>query len=66
MDWLTEWKIPVGDWAEAAFGWLQDNASWFFDGLSLLLERLIDGILWLLQTPHPLVIVAIFVAGSFS
>lgn len=65
MDWLSDWKIPVGDWAEAAFGWLQDNASWFFDGLSWLLERLIDGVLWLLQAPHPLIIVAIFVAVTW-
>jgi len=40
---------------------LQDNGEWFFDGLSLLLENLIDGILWVLQSPHPLVTVAAFV-----
>lgn len=61
MDWLTQAKIPVGDWAEAGFDWLQDNGGWFFDGLSRLLEGLIDGVLWLLQAPHPLVIVGLFV-----
>lgn len=66
MDWLTETKIPVGRWAAAAFDWLQDNGGWFFDGLSLALERLIDGVLWLLQTPHPLVIVAIFVGLTWA
>jgi glycine betaine/proline transport system permease protein len=30
------------------------------------LESLIDGILWLLQTPHPLVIVALFVALTWA
>lgn len=61
MEWLTENKIPVDDAAEAAFDWLQGNLSWFFDGLALVMEVLIDAILWVLQTPHPLIIVAVFV-----
>ena len=60
MEWLTENKIPVGKWAEGFFDWLQDNAAWFFDGMALGLEALIDGILWVLQTPHPLIVVALF------
>ncbi|WP_434053459.1 MAG: choline ABC transporter permease subunit [Roseibium sp.] len=59
MDWLTEYKLPIGKWAEAFFDWLTVNAAWIFDGISIFLESLIDGILWLLQTPHPLVIIAI-------
>nr|WP_319385891.1 choline ABC transporter permease subunit [uncultured Roseibium sp.] len=59
MDWLTEYKLPIGKWAKAFFDWLTVNAAWIFDGISIFLESLIDGILWLLQTPHPLVIVAI-------
>jgi glycine betaine/proline transport system permease protein len=62
MDWLTNTKIPVGRVAADIFDWLQINAAWFFDGLSRLLEAMIDGILWALQTPHELVIVALFVA----
>jgi len=61
VEWLTETKIPVGKTAKVIFEWLQDNGEWFFDGLSLLLENLIDGILWVLQSPHPLVTVAAFV-----
>lgn len=62
MDWLTETKIPVGKTAKSVFEWLQENADWFFDGLATGLEAMIDAILWLLQTPHPLIIVAVFVA----
>lgn len=61
MDWLTNRKIPIGDGAEAFFLWLQDNFAWFFDALSALMEGLIDGILWVLQSPHPLVVIAVFV-----
>ena len=62
MDWLTENKIPVDDAAEAVFDWLQVNGGWFFDGLSDAMEVLIDGILWVMQTPHPLIVVAVFAA----
>ncbi|MEL7349284.1 MAG: choline ABC transporter permease subunit [Pseudomonadota bacterium] len=59
MEWLTDNKIPVGDAAEAVFDWLQLNAAPFFDGLALAMEWLIDAILWVLQTPHPLIVVAV-------
>jgi glycine betaine/proline transport system permease protein len=60
MDWLTENKIPVDDIAEAGFNWLQIKGEWFFDGLASVMEQLIDAILFVLQTPHPLIIIAMF------
>jgi glycine betaine/proline transport system permease protein len=62
MDWLTDYKIPVGKTAKAVFDWMNDNLGGFFDAISAGLEWMIDGILWLLQAPHPLVIIALFVA----
>ncbi|WP_300032325.1 choline ABC transporter permease subunit [uncultured Roseobacter sp.] len=62
MEWLTETKIPVGKTAAAFFDWLQTNGEWFFDGLAIVMEWMIDAILWVLQTPHPFVIIAAFVA----
>jgi glycine betaine/proline transport system permease protein len=59
MDWES-FKIPIGDWAEAVVDWLTANGSWFFDGLSTAVTAIIDAILWCLQTPPALVIVAIF------
>ncbi|WP_223475192.1 choline ABC transporter permease subunit [Oricola indica] len=61
MEWLTDHKIPVGKTAKSVFDWLQHHGAWFFDGLAEWMERLIDGILWVLQSPHPLIIVAVFV-----
>jgi choline ABC transporter, permease protein len=58
VDWLTDFKIPIGPWAKDAVDWLTDNGSWFFDWLSGVLASVIDGLLFILQTPHPLVIVA--------
>ncbi|PKQ12063.1 MAG: choline ABC transporter permease subunit [Alphaproteobacteria bacterium HGW-Alphaproteobacteria-1] len=66
MDWLSENKIPVGRWAEDFFLWLQDHGAAFFDGMAAVMEGIIDALLWLLQTPHPLVIIAIFVGLTWA
>ncbi|MBS9718816.1 choline ABC transporter permease subunit [Pseudohalocynthiibacter aestuariivivens] len=62
MDWLTDNKIPVGRAFKDAFEWLRTNAGFFFDGLEAFTDSLIETILYLLNAPHPLMIVAIFVA----
>jgi glycine betaine/proline transport system permease protein len=62
MEWIEAVKIPVGEWAGEGVDWLTANAAWFFDGLADIVNGLISGILWLLQTPHPLIVVAIFAA----
>lgn len=65
MEWLTEKKVPIGDAAKSVVDWLTDNGSVFFDGLSAVLEAIIDALLWILQTPHELVIVTVLVALSW-
>ncbi|MGV8853918.1 MAG: choline ABC transporter permease subunit [Devosia sp.] len=61
MEWLTDNKIPVGKWASAVFSFFKDNFSGFFDSVADAAKALIEALLWLFQTPHPLVIIAIFV-----
>jgi glycine betaine/proline transport system permease protein len=65
MDWLTDNKIPIGDWGEAFFDFLTDYFYWFFDGLSLGIETgldgMIDGVLWL----HPLLVVALIAGMAY-
>jgi glycine betaine/proline transport system permease protein len=62
MDWLTDTKIPVGRTAKAIFDWMNTNLGPLFDLISAGMEAMIDGILWVLQTPHPFVIIAFFIA----
>jgi glycine betaine/proline transport system permease protein len=62
MDWLAIPKIPVGDTAELVFDWLKTNARWFFDGMSAVMDWLIACVLWALQAPPPLAVIAAFVA----
>lgn len=59
MDWLTETKIPIGKWAKWGVDWLTDNAAWLFDAIALVLEAMIDAVLFVLQAPHPLAIVVV-------
>ncbi len=66
MDWLTENKIPIGKWAKSIFDWLNNNFAFFFDALSDAMEALIDGILWVLEAPHPFIIIAVFAALTFA
>lgn len=60
MDWLTETKIPVGKTAKKFVDWLTDNMGWFFDGLAAIMQTMIDGLLAVLNAPHPLIVIAVF------
>jgi glycine betaine/proline transport system permease protein len=62
----TEDKLPVGDNAEVAFDHINDKLGGFFDTLSDGLNALIDGILWVLVTPPPLVTILVFVLIAYA
>ena len=63
---MTIPKIPVGDLAADGFDWLETNLAIVFDTLSVLLEGMIDGILWLLQAPPELLVIAVFVGLTYA
>jgi len=62
LNWLTDYKIPIGPTAKSVVDWLTDNMGGFFDGLAAVMQWLIDGLLYLLQLPQPLVLIVIFAA----
>lgn len=62
MDWLTEMKIPVGDFAEIIFDWLKTNGRSVFDLISNVLDAMIDTVVWGLTAPPVLFVIAVFVA----
>ncbi|GAD54067.1 choline ABC transporter permease subunit [Limimaricola cinnabarinus] len=59
-------KIPVGSLAADGFDWLETNLAIVFDTLSWLLESMIEVILWILQTPPELVVIAVFVGLTWA
>jgi len=66
MEWLTGTKIPIGKSAKAGFEWLRDNAEWFFENFEDVLTWLIEAVLFILNYPNPLIIVALFVALTWA
>ncbi len=66
MDWLTQDKIPVGRTAKQVVDWLTNNFAWFFDGLAILMQGFIDGLMFVLKYPHPLIMVVIFSAIAYA
>ncbi|HVG49560.1 MAG TPA: choline ABC transporter permease subunit [Rubellimicrobium sp.] len=61
MDWLTT-KIPVGRWAADLFDWIQANGRGVVRPVKAAVQAFVDGAEWLLQLPHPLILIALFVA----
>ncbi|MFP1643178.1 choline ABC transporter permease subunit [Pontitalea aquivivens] len=66
MDRLIASKIPVGTAAQAVVNWLKAHAQGPFDALSKAMGGLIEGTLWLLQAPHPLILIAAFMALTWA
>jgi len=61
MDWLTT-KIPVGRWAADVFDWIETNGRAVVRPVKAAVQALISAVEWLLQFPHPLLLIVIFVA----
>lgn len=66
MDWLTETKIPVGLAFKHGFEWLRDNVGFLFDALEISVDWLIEAVLAIMNFPHPLILVAIFVGITWA
>ena len=66
MEWLTENKLPIGRAASDAVDWIGVHLGGVLDAISDALDRVIDALLWVLQTPHPLVVVAALVAIAYA
>ncbi|NBZ88053.1 choline ABC transporter permease subunit [Stagnihabitans tardus] len=62
MDFLSSWVIPVGATAKWVFDGLKANFKPAFKAFGDATENAIEGLTDLLQWPHALVVVALFVA----
>lgn len=63
MQWLTQWltqaRIPIGAWAKTFVDWLTSDFAALFDSIASVLQSVVNALLYVLQTPHPLIIVAV-------
>lgn len=60
MNWLTDYKIPVGPTAKTVVDWLTNNMGGFFDTLASIMQSMIDALLYVLQLPPPLLLISLF------
>jgi glycine betaine/proline transport system permease protein len=66
MDWLTGYKIPIGDGIKMLVDALNTHAAWFFDFISMVVGGVIDGLVDVLQAIPPLLLVLLMVAGTYA
>jgi len=59
---ITEHKIPIGQWSKAIIDWLTDNFEWLFDAVSSVLKAVIDGSADGLLLLPPLILLVIVAA----
>lgn len=62
MTWITDNKVPIGDWAEDLIDSLIEHSGDFFDYIALSLEFLIQGLMSALLSLHPILFI-VLVAG---
>ncbi|OZG72141.1 choline ABC transporter permease subunit [Hahella sp. CCB-MM4] len=64
MDWMSDHKLPVGEWMEAVVDFLTDHGGAFFDWIAVSLETIIQGLIDLLMMLHPLAFILLVAAGA--
>ena len=52
-------KVPLGDWADEAFDWIDENLTFLLDAFSTLVSSVVDGLIDVLTWPPALVMVAV-------
>ena len=65
VEFLTDYRVPIGAAAKTFVDWLTTNFELFFDQLSNLLSGVVAVLLYILQTPHPLIVVAVVTVLSW-
>ena len=60
IDWVETGvpRIPLGEWIETGFAWVQATAGEFFDLVADLFGWLVNGLTDLLQLPTPIAMIA--------
>ena len=54
---ITAWKIPIGAWGKAFFGFLTTNFEWFFDGIARGFTVVLEGLIGYVLMVPPIIVV---------
>jgi glycine betaine/proline transport system permease protein len=66
MEWLSDHKIPIGDWIKALVDLLNRHAQGFFDLIALILGTAVDGLTDLLQALPAIVFILAIAALAYA
>jgi glycine betaine/proline transport system permease protein len=66
MEWLTDNKIPLGNWIRSFVDFLNDHAAWVFNLISDVLGFLIEGLIDILQFMPPLLVVLLIAVLAYG
>ena len=56
---ITAWKIPIGAWGKAFFGFLTSNFAWFFNGIAKSFTYVLEGIIDIVLLVPPIAVVVL-------
>jgi len=62
---LDAYRLPVGDWIDAAVDWMTANLGWLFDAIAAFLKSMIEGFETGLLFPSALIFVVLVAAIAF-
>lgn len=62
---LDAYRLPVGDWIDAAVDWMTANLGWLFDAIAAFLKAMIEGLETGLLFPSALIFVVLVAAIAF-
>ena len=67
VPWLfdPDGKIALGRQSKAFVDWLTTNGEWFFDQLAFIISQIIKAMLFVLQAPHPFVVILAITAIAY-
>jgi glycine betaine/proline transport system permease protein len=66
QNWITDNKIPIGDWAKEGVDWLLANVGWLFDFITAILKGPIEGTVNLFLLVPPLIFILIIAVIVFA
>lgn len=60
-NWISQHKIPIGDWIAAMIDVVKNHAQGFFDGLAFVISFFVDGLSNLMEETPGILLVLLFV-----
>lgn len=63
---MNGFRIPLGEWAEAAVDFLGDAFGWLFDLIATVLKSVYGGLEWLLSAPPFWIVVVLLAALAYA